>query len=579
MRQTDWLIRGALIAAVGVTFFHGETLAQSTHGLFLPSVSRSYVSGSGTPQPPLVPLGSEEWSQEAHDAQRTGYSPITPKTPWTLLYTFNASDSQGGSSCPNNDPTKGHCYNAAREAHTVTGGGALFVPAGQRGLFALNARTGAVRWQLTQGTFNSTPAYASGFVYAGSAEGRLYRIDVNSGTSTSYNAGSPLNRAVLVAGDAVFALAENGQLHKVNASSMSQVWVYNAQSSTTDGTGLAYSASRDILIFGTNDLYVHAVNNNNGTQKWRVKPSPNTPGFPNQFLYYWPVVAEQNGVVFMRMRLDHNAGLWGFPSVSTNAAARSFLVANPDKQNLFALNLDNGSKKFVPAVGYGGTEDTVVGAQTCSQSACPYLVTGPVPVVKIWPDGTEVAYIPFRNNQGNGSDARWDSHLGEMVLNDSSLNGYDAGDLRFVQMGSANSSYIFITDEQNPLTMAGNAVFHAHWGASEGVLISDRSSSKGASESNPISTSTLPVVVRRLVACGSPNTTTHYTSCGMNLYGDTRYWSAPGFWTYWNTWDPPSPVSSGYSDGMRPRYTYVSADLLVVEGNGGDLMIFRHSGP
>ena len=118
MKQPYWLIRGSLIAAIGIGFFHAETVAQSTHGLFLPTLSRSYAPVT---QPPLVPLGTEEWTQEAHDAQRTGYSPINPATPWTLLYTFNASDSQGGSTCPNNDPTKGHCYNAAREAHTVTG--------------------------------------------------------------------------------------------------------------------------------------------------------------------------------------------------------------------------------------------------------------------------------------------------------------------------------------------------------------------------------------------------------------------------------------------------------------------------
>ena len=172
MKQPHWLIRGSLIAAIGIGFFHSETLAQSNHGLFLPSLSRSYTAVT---QPPLIPLGTEEWTQEAHDAQRTGYSPIAPATPWTLLYTFNASDSQGGSSCPNNDPTKGHCYNAAREAHTVTGGGALFGFAfaasglATRGLAApggtvqryasIEARTGtgtSTRWYGT-GTYRARP--------------------------------------------------------------------------------------------------------------------------------------------------------------------------------------------------------------------------------------------------------------------------------------------------------------------------------------------------------------------------------------------------------------------------------------
>ncbi|MBL8095615.1 MAG: PQQ-like beta-propeller repeat protein [Anaerolineales bacterium] len=527
----------------------------------------------------MAALSASEWSQEAHDPQRTGYAPIQPKTPWTLLWTFNAADSSGGASCPGGDPTRGHCYNAAREAHTVTGAGAVYVPAGAQGLYALEALSGVVRWRVTGATFNATPAYAGGAVYAGTAEGQLYRVDVGSGQVTTYNAGSPINRALLIAGGAVFALTENGRLHKLDPNSLTPLWVYNANASTTEGTGLAYSESRDVVLFGTNDLYVHAVRNSDGTQKWRTKPSPNPAGFPNQFLHYWPVVAEQNGIVFIRMRLDHNTGLWNFPAVTTNAAARDHLVRNPAQQNLFALNLDDGSKKFIPAVGYGGTEDMVAGATTCAAAACPYLVTGPPPVVKLNADGTEVAYIHFRNNQGNTSDARWDSHMGEMVLNDSTFSGMVAGDLRFVQMGKPNAT-VTITDEQNPLTVAGNAIFHAHWAASEAVSIVDRSSNKGATNANPITTTALPTVLRRMNPCAALNTATHAANaCGLYLFGDSRYWPAPGFWTYANTYDPPTPANATYSDGLRPRYTYVSGEIIVVEGNGGDLMIFRHSGP
>ncbi|HRF50025.1 MAG TPA: PQQ-binding-like beta-propeller repeat protein [Anaerolineales bacterium] len=522
------------------------TRAQAGSTLYIPNVARTYRPSA------LSALGAGDWSQEAHDAQRTGFVAVEPKTPWTLLWTFNASDSSGGASCPGGDPTRGHCYNAPEGAHTVVGGDAVYVPAGANGLYALNAGTGAVLWRVTGVTFNATPAYSGGFVYAGSADGRLFKVDAATGATTTYTAGSPLNRGILIADGAAFALADNGELHKVALSSLTRQWVYAAGASATEGTGLAYSASRDVIIFGTNDLYVHAVRDVDGVRKWRVKPSPNPAGFPNQFLHYWPVVAERNGLVFIRMRIDHNAGLWDFPTVTSNAAARQHLVANPAHQNLFALNLDDGSKKFIPAVGYGGTEDTVAGANTCAAASCPYLTTGPAPVIKVWPDGTEVAYIPFRNNQGNTSDARWNSHLGEMVLNDATVSGMVAGDLRFVRMGRDSRSYIHVADEQNPLTMAGNAILHAHWGASEGVTILDRSSGRGGSYANPITTTALPPVVRRMQACSGFNAATHATSCGMTLYGETRYWQAPGFWTYWNAWDPPTPTSAAnaYSEGL-----------------------------
>jgi hypothetical protein len=42
--------------------------------------------------------------------------------------------------------------------------------------------------------------------------------------------------------------------------------------------------------------------------------------------------------------------------------------------------------------------------------------------------------------------------------------------------------------------------------------------------------------------------------------------------------DPPTPSRDAYSDGIRPRYTYVSAGLVIVQGNGGELFVLKHSG-
>ena len=33
-----------------------------------------------------------------------------------------------------------------------------------------------------------------------------------------------------------------------------------------------------------------------------------------------------------------------------------------------------------------------------------------------------------------------------------------------------------------------------------------------------------------------------------------------------------------YSEGILPRYAYVGDGLLVVIGNGGEIMVFKHSG-
>ncbi|MCL4366623.1 PQQ-binding-like beta-propeller repeat protein [Patescibacteria group bacterium] len=535
---------------------------------------------------------STQWTQDAHDAQRTGFSPVDPLTPWTLLWTWNGPDASGG--------TGNHFYDAPNEARTVNGGGNIYVPAGSQGLYALNQNTGAESWHVTNTSFNAAPAYdpTTGYVLAGGADGNLYKINSSTGSiAGTYNSGSGLNKAILIVGSFAYVTSDDGKLHKVAISNMAAAWVYTSGSTTA--TPPAYSLSRDIIIYATNDLYVQAVNNNNGSQKWRIKPTPNSPGTGitlggtpqgNQFDRAWPVIAEKNGIVLIRMQLDP-AAMQAYPSTNNIfpndfATIRTWLTNNPQNQNLFALSLDTGAASFIPAVGYGSTEDMISG------SSNGFGVMGTQPVVKVNADGSEVAYVPFRNGQSSPPDFRWDSHMGEMVLNNNTISGLSAGDLRFIKMSNYNgyggNSYTYITDEQTPITVAGNTILDAHWAASSAVRITDRSASLGLTYSSPIATSNLPPVMRALQSsCTDQNNTTHYTTCtNLNYVTDGgRYFNGPGFWSYWGVADPPGwKIGSGntagtsYSAGFLPRYTYVSDNLMVVEGNGGDLMVFRHSG-
>jgi outer membrane protein assembly factor BamB len=84
-------------------------------------------------------------------------------------------------------------------------------------------------------------------------------------------AGNGINKAILLVGSRVYGLTDNGQLHKVNTSDMSKVWVYTAGAATS--TPAAYSANSGLVVFCTADLYVHAVHDADGSVKWRVKPT------------------------------------------------------------------------------------------------------------------------------------------------------------------------------------------------------------------------------------------------------------------------------------------------------------------
>lgn len=504
------------------------------------------------------PVFAADWAQDAHDGQRTGYTHEEPTLPWTLLWTWNGADSTGG--------TGNHFYNAPREARTILGGNKLFVPAGAQGLYALDAQTGSQAWHITAASFIASPAYYSSSVYAGGTNGTLYKFNASNGqTQASYNAGNPIEKAVLIAGDAIFITTNNGELHKLNTNLQLQ-WKYQANSAVA--TPPAFSSSRNIIIYATEDLYIHAVNTSDGSRKWRVKPTPHAAGFPYSYNQSWPVVADTKGVVLLRMQLSHGAMDAAFPATMAEIKAR--LTNSPEQRNLFALNLDTGQEAFVTAVGYGSIESI--------RNGTPYGVLNTAPVVRTLSDGNQVAYSHFRSSQSNPPDYRWDAHMGEMVLDNSTISGLSAGDLRFVRMsrynGYGGQSYVFITDEQAPISAAGNFLFHAHWGAAEGVKITDRSSSLGKTYAQPIATSNVPAIVRYQKACTNKNTTTHWTTCGLELYRDGRYWDGPGWWEYWDTYDNNGPQSAG----QRALYTYVANGLVVVQGSWGNLMVFRHSG-
>lgn len=518
-----------------------------------------------------------QWPQDAGNPQRTGSTTENPAEPWTYLWSWNGADSNGG--------TGNHFYDAPAEARTVAAEGKIFIPAGDQGLYARNLTNGAEVWHLHAGTFNAAPVWSNGYLFAGDAAGTLYRINDDSGEVThTYDAGSALNKALLAVGEYVYATSNDGKLHKLRAADLSSAWVYTAESNVA--TPPSYSASRDIIIYATDNLYVHAVNNADGSRKWRIKPTPNSPGgtsqrtaagayLGNQFELGWPVVADVAGVVLLRMQLPHealfqgpNGGKWS----RSNSENRSWLVNNPEWQNLFALNLDTGAKQFIPVVGYGSTEDYYAGE---AQG-----VMGSQPVVVTLANGKQVAYIHFRNG-AHDSDFRWSGHLGEMVLDDDTVPGLAAGDLRFVE----SYGYEYIVDEQNPLTMAGDTLFHSHWGAVSSMRITNRSNNLGLEKNSPIATVAHPPIVRAAKACGTMDAAKHWSTCGLDYVTDGgRFFAGPGWWGYWNVPDPPGwRVGSGnsaddkYSAGFQARYTYVAEGKIIVQGNGGDILVFRHS--
>ncbi|MCX8072433.1 MAG: PQQ-binding-like beta-propeller repeat protein [Candidatus Binatia bacterium] len=512
-----------------------------------------------TDVPPIYPTppgpgSTNEWTQHAANAQRTSFQPDAVPTPWRWKWAWNGPNSSG--------QVRSGKFGLPRNSQPVTGGGRVYIAAGTRGVFALNEASGTEIWNFDPpAAINSTPAYDpdSGALFALSANGVLYKLDAATGSVLgSYSTGSasslPLPPAI--AGARVFVSMGN-RVFAIDKHSLSVAWNYDAGSPVD--TPPAYSPSRDLVVVASRDLYVHGIRNSDGTQAWRTKATPRLPGDPGansnyaEVSYGWPVIAEQHGIVFIKLRLDWNTMWTWSPWPSTNAAMRANLSAQPNQQALLALDLDDGSTAFVPNVGHGGFGDG------------DYMPMGPMPVIAT-AGGQELAYVVMRGSPCFVSpcDGRADSRFGELVLDDTSIPGFVAGDVRFME------NTFFPTDEQAYLAAAGNQVFGAHWMVGIAHEILDRGASRGQSATQPITVANLPHIVTSASNCGF--SASHYCASGLVQDGDPRSFP-PGFYIYYDE----GPVYDQYWSEYAAWV--ISNNTVYFLSTDGALVALEHGSP
>ncbi|MDW8344745.1 MAG: PQQ-binding-like beta-propeller repeat protein [Verrucomicrobiae bacterium] len=465
------------------------------------------------------------WWQHAHDAQRTGYAPAAPAHPWRWAWQWNGSDATGKIA-----PGK---VLLPRNVQPIIAEGRVYIAAGTNGVYALNEATGAVLWQVKPGgAINSTVAYDPGTraLFAVSSNGRLYKLNPTNGATIAscvLGTASSLPLPVAVIQGRLFASMGQNVL-ALDPVTLATNWLYNAGS--TVETPPAYSATRDLVVVCTQDLYVHAIRNSDGTRLWRVKPGTHTPDEHHTFANGWPVIAEQHGLVLLRQRI-HWDYLWLNPDpfgVPNNATIRARLAAQPNARCHYALRLEDGSIAFHINNGAGGFGDGG------------YLPIGSMPIVRVFPDGKEVALNIIR---GDGRyDARWDSHFGEMVLDTNTVAGLQAGDVRWIRHGNTpNDDDFLLTDEQPFLSAAGDYLFGSHWLVTYAIRPLDRGPTRGT-WANKINSTNLSWMIVSQGACGPCTfSSSHYCAQSLNEDPGCGRNYAGGFYVCYNVGGP-TPV-------------------------------------
>ena len=152
--------------------------------------------------------------------------------------------------------------------------GTVYIGSGDQGVYALDARTGAMRWRFATGdVVHASPAVVGGVVYVGSWDRNLYAIDATTGRerwrhttgadTLIYNqvglASSPavVDGMVLVGG-------RDGRFHAVDAATGAERWSHNNRGGWTIGSpavrdGVVYFATSDGRRFKALDVRTGAL--------------------------------------------------------------------------------------------------------------------------------------------------------------------------------------------------------------------------------------------------------------------------------------------------------------------------------
>ncbi len=150
------------------------------------------------------------------------------------------------------------------------------------GLYALDARTGQQKWLLKTGApvpfaqrwdyFQSSPAWVSGVLYFGSADGHLYAVDGKAGKVLwKYPTQGRVRASPAVADGVVYGGSMDGNLYALNAATGKLKWKFKTEGNAFFPLGEIQSTpavGEGAVYFGSRDGHLYAVDIATGQKKW-----------------------------------------------------------------------------------------------------------------------------------------------------------------------------------------------------------------------------------------------------------------------------------------------------------------------
>jgi outer membrane protein assembly factor BamB len=286
---------GAVTAYVLDRLHRGADVRGSSTEEFVPTVA--------PPRPKPKPQGVV-WPNFHYDAQRSGaVSGFDVRPPFRSLWRFRAGAllefppavAYGRLFIANNpgtlfalDQKTGHVrwsYRAARctAASPAVANGIVYMtflnkpPCNARGsnleglVVALRARTGKLVWKRTIGPSETSPLVSGGLVYVGDWRGSEYALDARTGaTRWTFATGGQVKAGAAIAGERLYIASYDGHVYCLDARNGHEIWRASAQP-RLGSTGTFYATpavAYGRVYIGSTDDKVYSFGATTGTLRW-----------------------------------------------------------------------------------------------------------------------------------------------------------------------------------------------------------------------------------------------------------------------------------------------------------------------
>jgi hypothetical protein len=336
--------------------------------VYLPSVSQTGPAG-----------GTGEWNMVAGNPERTSWVPeqVTGNLQVAWYRPIEAYIPQN--------------------SQIIAANGLLYI-ATARGLYALDAASGAVAWRFdTELPLGNSPTVVNGVVYVGGHDRKLHALNALNGTHLwSFNgAKAGYDTNPLVVNGKVFAGNRDGKMYAIGAHGSPQqgqlIWQYQ----TGGAIHLSAAFHNGVVYFAANDNFAYALNANTGALVWR---SGKLPGM--QYQSFWPVIFHDK--VIFATAFGYRGGDPGLNSVDVPGGGSYPSYREMQLDDLFQ----------------GAPEGTIIGPEVAAQPwANGYPVISASRITEYLEDNPTPdphKYKPWRRvfvvlNQSDGSEFTFDS--------------------------------------------------------------------------------------------------------------------------------------------------------------------------